>query len=217
MEAQNPGGTRPDGGEQEISSAHWDAFWTGTTYIYESSPTEFAKFCQTKFINGRQSILEIGCGHGRDSNYFREMGNVVYAYDISRAAIDHANEKFRAKGVKFYARDIIGEDWGVRMVDCVYARWLLHALPAHLGEKAIMKMLTWVKKGGLIMLEYKTPETDDTSLFNTEHLRIPVNPEGLIWFAVTSGLKLIYHEEGYGMSVRDDHDPYLARTIFRRK
>lgn len=163
----------------------------------------------------------MGCGHGRDANYFREQGNIVYAYDISPSAIAKAQELFRAKGIKFYCRDLLGKRddgamLGVRQCNLVYARWFLHTLAPGVGEEAFIKMFMFSKKGGLICLEYKTEKTDTASIYNTEHMRIPVNPKGLLQYAINMGIEVVYHREGYGMSVMGDHDPYLARTILRK-
>ncbi|MEA1883074.1 MAG: class I SAM-dependent methyltransferase [Thermotogota bacterium] len=43
-----------------------------------------------KYLNQGDSVLDIGCGSGRDSHYFLEKGYNVYAHDGSAAMVAYA-------------------------------------------------------------------------------------------------------------------------------
>jgi len=53
------------------------------------------------------SVLDLGCGVGKNSNYLAELGNKVVGIDISETAINIAKEK--AKKLKLSVNYIIGD------------------------------------------------------------------------------------------------------------
>ncbi len=46
-----------------------------------------------KYLGAGDLVLDIGCGSGRDSVYFRDQGYEVYAHDGSRAMVDYARKE----------------------------------------------------------------------------------------------------------------------------
>jgi ubiquinone/menaquinone biosynthesis C-methylase UbiE len=52
------------------------------------------------------SILEIGCGTGKNTSFFAQIGDSVYAVDFSEGMIEKAKEKVRAENVRFAMMDI---------------------------------------------------------------------------------------------------------------
>ena len=59
-----------------------DVFGTGATILAKDAKDILQK-------TDVKTILEVGCGQGRDSIYFSELGYHVDAFDISQNAIDH--------------------------------------------------------------------------------------------------------------------------------
>jgi malonyl-CoA O-methyltransferase len=52
------------------------------------------------------SILEIGCGTGKNTVFFATIGNHVHAVDFSKGMIEKAKEKVQARNVRFSMLDI---------------------------------------------------------------------------------------------------------------
>jgi malonyl-CoA O-methyltransferase len=52
------------------------------------------------------SILEIGCGTGKNTVFLAKIGSVVHAVDFSRSMIEKAQEKVQAENVHFSILDI---------------------------------------------------------------------------------------------------------------
>lgn len=53
-----------------------------------------------------KSILEIGCGTGKNTRWLREIGEQVHAIDFSAAMIEQAQQKCRFENVTFSLADI---------------------------------------------------------------------------------------------------------------
>src|SRR6266850_3264540 len=58
------------------------------------------KDCRSK------SILEIGCGTGKNTRWLSEIGGQVHAIDFSAAMIEQARQKCAAENVTFSLADI---------------------------------------------------------------------------------------------------------------
>lgn len=52
------------------------------------------------------SILEIGCGTGKNTSFFSQIGDKVYAVDFSQGMIEKAKTKVKAENVKFSAMNL---------------------------------------------------------------------------------------------------------------
>ena len=53
-----------------------------------------------------QSILELGCGTGKNTAFLAELATTVHALDFSQGMIDKAKEKVQAKNVRFEMQDL---------------------------------------------------------------------------------------------------------------
>lgn len=52
------------------------------------------------------SILEIGCGTGKNTSFLAQIGTSVHAIDFSQRMIEKAKEKVQAENVRFSMMDI---------------------------------------------------------------------------------------------------------------
>lgn len=52
------------------------------------------------------SILEIGCGTGKNTSFLAQIGESIYAVDFSQGMIEKAEEKVQAENVRFSMMDI---------------------------------------------------------------------------------------------------------------
>ncbi|HKY54839.1 MAG TPA: class I SAM-dependent methyltransferase [Anaerolineales bacterium] len=52
------------------------------------------------------SILELGCGTGKNTSFYAQLGKKVHAVDFSQGMIDKAKEKVKTENVKFFMMDI---------------------------------------------------------------------------------------------------------------
>ncbi len=73
---------------------HWDAAFGANPEMFGSAPSDPArKAAEVLRAHGKMSLLELGCGQGRDSLFFARHGSHVTALDYSQVAIDNlANE-----------------------------------------------------------------------------------------------------------------------------
>ena len=86
------------------------------------------------------SILEIGCGTGKNTVFLAQIGSVVQAVDFSQGMIEKAKQKVQAENVRFAMMDIT-QPWKFesRSFDLIVCNLVLEHipdLPSVFGEAA---------------------------------------------------------------------------------
>ncbi len=72
------------------------------------------------------SILEVGCGTGKNTGFLAKIGSVVYAVDFSQGMIEKAKEKVQADNVHFSLMDVTQSwDFEARFFDLVTCNLVL--------------------------------------------------------------------------------------------
>lgn len=78
---------------------YWNQLYSKDDF-FGTGPTKLAIFAQS-LIHEKQnhSILELGCGQGRDSLFFSQIGHNVEAIDVSSNAIEFVNKTKNLLGI----------------------------------------------------------------------------------------------------------------------
>lgn len=107
--------------------SHWAKFYESN--VASGEPSSFALSVIPQLI-GAEKILEIGCGNGRDAEYFGGRGFSVVATDSSGIAISKCQAQFQKTSVHYIhvaSGSILARDHG--HFDVVYCRFVIHAMP----------------------------------------------------------------------------------------
>jgi SAM-dependent methyltransferase len=97
---------------------------------------------------GKQRLLEIGAGPGRDGKFFQENNLDVICTDLSPAMV----ELCRAKGLTAYAMDFLSLDFPAGSFDAVYALNCLLHVPKNDLKTVLTTLRNLLKPGGLFFL-----------------------------------------------------------------
>lgn len=96
----------------------------------------------------KQSLLEIGAGHGRDSKFFQENGFQVTCIDLSSEMVKLCQQK----GLDARVMDMIDLDFSDASFDAVYALNSLLHLPKKELPIVLQNIKRVLKPGGLFFL-----------------------------------------------------------------
>ena len=72
---------------------------TPERYVFGTAPSDFALDIAW-LVRPGDHVLDLGCGEGRDSVFFAEMGGVVTGIDLSVEGLEKARRLARARGVR---------------------------------------------------------------------------------------------------------------------
>lgn len=102
------------------------------------------------------TVLDLGCGSGRDSLYFKKNGFDVYAMDGSKEMIEHTKKYIgnRAKLATF-------DDYTTNIkFDGIWALASLLHVPRNDIEMILNKYINFLKEDGLLFMSFKNREID---------------------------------------------------------
>ncbi len=126
-------------------------------------PTNFARRAYRVIEQGgHKTLLELGCGNGRDSIFFARKGLKVTAVDFSKSGLGElealANKK-RLTNIKTVEQDISRLKFKPNSFDVIYAHLSLHYFDDKTTKNIFHNLHSILKKGGLLFVKCKS--TDD--------------------------------------------------------
>jgi ubiquinone/menaquinone biosynthesis C-methylase UbiE len=100
------------------------------------------------------TLLDIGCGDGRDSIYFEEQGVKVTAIDFSEEAISRLKKK--APKINAIVKEIQHMDFPDASFDAIYAHLSLHYFDDSTTDTIFGNIYRMLKPGGLLFVRCKS-------------------------------------------------------------
>jgi len=202
----------------------WNYFYKKNIKFKNSNFSQFVK----KYINIKNSsLLDIGCGNGRDTFFFSKLVKSVYGIDLSKTAIENNNnikKKLKVHNTKFLNKNFIkNKIFTSKKFNYIYARFFLHTINKEGEEKFFLKVKKLIKKNGLIFLEFRTIKdktfqkgkkiSEDEAIYG--HYRRFINCIILKEKLKKFNLKILYFKESDKFSVYKNQKPHLARMILK--
>lgn len=203
----------------------YEAYTTwATTYDSDENPTRDLDQVVTRTVLAAgkyQSILEIGCGTGKNTRYLAEIGTAVHALDFSESMIEQAKAKLDADNVTFTVADLT-ERWPIdaTMADLVVCNLVLEHienLDFIFGEAR----RTLEKNGRFFICEYhpyRQYQGGKATFYRDEEtIQIPAFVHHISEFTDTAknnGFALIEFKEWQNET---DEIPRLASFVFKKK
>lgn len=174
-----------------ISKEYWKDFYKGHRF---DEPSGFAQWVLPR-IKG--TLVDLGCGDGRDTHYFRAAGIRCYGVDASN------------EDVLIIKQDVSAFIKENESPDNVYTRFFWHAIPDDVQEE----ILDWTT--GYLFIEARTTKDRPKNIYG-KHDRNLVDVKKLEKQLKKKGFDIEYIHEGYGMSKFFDEDPHLVRIVAKR-
>lgn len=157
-----------------------------------NKPTPFAIFAINYFPNNA-SVVDMGCGNKRDTNYFRKHGFMVNPVD------PYSNKEGVIK-IKSLDYDITE--------DVVYSRFFLHSV----SDAVIVDLIN--RTPNLFAAECRAIG-DKPKIYH--HERNFVDPQWIVNTLRLCDFRLKYIELNKGLAKYKDEDPLVLRIIAQRK
>lgn len=135
----------------------WDERYAGDGFAYGEAPNDFlAEMADHLPTSG--SALDIGAGEGRNALFLASRGLDVLAVDLSEVGMQKAQRLARERGLtlRTQAVDLREFDAGPASFDVISSLWV--HLPQPLRASVHERVRTWLKPGGVFLLEAYAPE-----------------------------------------------------------
>ena len=198
--------------EYDYSADYWREYYY-KKHTVQKNPSSFAEFCMG-FINKDSSLLDIGCGNGRDSLYFSKEDLTVTGIDIMDACSGNTEES----NVSFVSVDLLDKNkcFGLKnKFNVVYCRFMLHTFTEDTEKYILNESYEILNKKGLLCIETRS-DKGIISPHIPKHYRRLINLDVLIGHLNDNGFEILYKTERSGLSPIDTEDPILIRIICRK-
>jgi len=177
-------------------------------------PSSFSQFI-LRYINEDESIIDLGCGNGRDSLFFKKFLYVV--------GMDQCSDQiFRLKKhedhrCKFIVDDFVNIKTPLPRMDHAYSRFTLHAIT----EAAENHVLNWVFENRFkyFFIEARSDKEEITGVVS-DHYRRFININKILLKLLNIGFDIEYAEVAKGFSKYQTvyqknyiDDPTLIRIV----
>jgi len=163
--------------------AFWDRRYADAL-VYGTEPTSVARQLVVVFrAHGVRSILEAGCGSGRDALLYAREGFEVTGIEISENALRWARERARAGGLQMalFRDDLAETRMQPAAFDAAVAIHLVHLQPAPVRRTMVNQLWRLTRDGGLVaMANYSTREAGFTTWDVYPEPNTRVDPKGKI-------------------------------------
>ena len=123
---------------------------------FRDQPSDLAKLAK-KYLQKNSSVLELGCGNGRDSAYLTKEGFKVLATDFSEAVIIKNKEIIKeTENLSFSVVDLAEKlPFNYQSFDAVFANLSLHYFSDTTTREIIAEITRVLKSGGVLMFACK--------------------------------------------------------------
>ena len=200
---------------------YWNFFYkTQVNKIKLNHPSQFATFTvgETENIT---SLLEFGCGNGRDALFFAHHFKKVYAFDGSNEIINKNKKQYskinNLKFLKFNLNDKFdNHQILLSKKKAIYARFFLHALTNNEIKSFISLCANLLKKNERLYIEYRTEKDKKRHKETQKHYRNYIDTKSINKLLKQFKLKNLYFVEGLGYAKYKDDDAFVARHVIEK-
>lgn len=197
---------------------YWDDFYKKNTDSELTEGSNFSLFSLNKIKKifpdkwNDISLLDIGCGNGRDTNFFRANGIQAYGIDLC----------YNDKSDYIKQGDALSID---EVYDVYYLRFFLHTIEEAQTNILIQNINKLISNNSYIFIETRSTknitnqeksETNFKSSIGDEHFRMLYSYKYLLK-KFRNYFNIDYSLEDKGLAIFKDDDPYVIRFILSCK
>jgi len=200
---------------------YWNEYYK--KYSKPGLQSPFANFVKP-FLQDKTSMVELGCGNGRDALFFSQNSKINYlAIDQCQNEVDFLNNlKENRLNLTFEANDFTNLLMDKKF-NYIYSRFTLHSVDRE-GE---INVLNWASNhllaNGMFFIEVRSTEDEfygqgkkvGVHEFISDHYRRFVVMQEMIDNGVKAGLKLIYSIQDKDLAPYKEENPEVIRLIFQ--
>jgi SAM-dependent methyltransferase len=163
------------------------------------APSSFSEFC-LPYMKLKSSVLDICCGNGRDSKYFKSNKMKVSSFDHETLNLFDKISKFNYD----------------QFFDNVYCRFVLHSVPEHIEDYILINSNHVLNTGGLLFIEVRSDKGVLSSKID-KHYRRRIDKEKLLEKLFYLNFEILFETESDGLSIYNRENPVLIRVVAKKK
>lgn len=198
---------------------YWNQYYRNK--VCSTQPSPFAKYVSTLVEPGKK-LVDLGCGNGRDSIYFANMGLQVVGMDLSSSAIQMLEQR-GVPNACFLCGDFIRHPAHTpECYDYAYSRFTIHAINPKQETLLLQTMYQALRSGGKFFIEVRSVHdplygkgrpVERNAFFYDNHYRRFIILSELIQSLKRCGYRVEYAKEQTGFAPYGNDDPPVIRVV----
>lgn len=208
----------------EENKRYWDSYYREIEIKVD--PSNFAQEV-AKYLNRNGTLIDLGCGNGRDSLYFEMQELNIIAIDLSEVVIEELSKQYKDyKNLRFVCGDFTKlEEIVQEQVEYCYSRFTIHAITERQQDDLLNSVYEVLKEDGLFFIEVRSVNDEIYSMgecvgrnayiYNGHYRRFIVKEE-LKEVLKEKGFEVIYDAERRGFAPYGGSDPSIIRMIAKK-
>ncbi|WP_270647362.1 class I SAM-dependent methyltransferase [Paeniclostridium hominis] len=206
-----------------MDNKYWNDF-----YNKDIAPKEASKFANDiiEFLEMGKSLVELGCGNGRDAKFFSRYSINITAIDQSEAVILKLNDSNKQDNLKFICDDFVNSNLlDQNKFDYAYSRFTIHSITEEEETILVKRVYNSLKSGGMFFIEVRSVKDElyglgknvgrNAYIYN-EHYRRFIIIDELVQTLKEEGFKIISAKESSNWAIYKDLNPVVIRIIAKK-
>ena len=210
---------------RNTNKVFWNKFYKEEKAV--NKPSNFAFFILKFLKKYKSTIIDIGCGNGRDLLFFKKNNLDFLGIDLSKNATQYIKKKLKNKKdkKKILNSDFVKFDYKNKIKDnfSIYSRFTWHTINEK-SEKVFLRKISKIKNLDFVFIETRSDKDDlygvgkkiSKNEFVTDHYRRFINKKDL-FNQFNKNFKILYLNESKGFSKFKKEDPCLIRMIAKKR
>ncbi|MDR0602906.1 MAG: class I SAM-dependent methyltransferase [Bacteroidales bacterium] len=190
-------------------------------------PSLFAKYVMNNLAKPEYTLIELGCGNGRDALFFANEKLNVIAYDQCEDEICFLQVKYaQLKNIQFKVGDF-SELPDITRANLIYSRFTLHSISKEQEQKTLIWVYRNLTEGGYFCIEVrgkkneiyklgKKVENEEDSYIYNNHYRRFLNLDTICTDLKNTGFVIEFAAEKKGFAPFAGKDETYIRIIAKK-
>lgn len=201
------------------NTEYWNRYYQNK--VCSTLPSPFAQYVSTLVEPGK-TLVDLGCGNGRDAVYLAGQGLNVVGMDLSASAIEML-EAQHIPNARFVCGDFISNPTHTPgCYDYAYSRFTIHAINPKQEVMLLQAMYQALKPGGKFFIEVRSVHdplygkgqpVERNAFFYDNHYRRFIVLGELTHSLEQCGFRVEYAKEQTGFAPYGNDDPPVIRIV----
>lgn len=201
------------------NTEYWNRYYQNK--VCSTLPSPFAQYVSTLVEPGK-TLVDLGCGNGRDAIYFAGQGLNVVGMDLSASAIEMLQAQ-NIPNARFVCGDFISDPTHTPgCYDYAYSRFTIHAINPKQETMLLQAMYQALKPGGKFFIEVRSVHdpiygkgqpVERNAFFYDNHYRRFIVLGELTHSLEQCGFRVEYAREQTGFAPYGNDDPPVIRIV----